>query len=177
MDPGDFFYLGKVIKTHGIHGELSGFVDADDPLIYSELHGVFLNLKDGYIPYVIEKISIDEKGYCIMKFQGIDIIDTAKKLTGKQMYLPLTMLPPLEGNNFYFHEVKGFQVIDAVHGNIGIILGIIENPRQSLLQIDFHGQEILIPIHDNIIVNVRRSEKIIDIHAPNGLIDIYLDKP
>jgi len=176
MNPGDFFYLGKVVKTHGIHGELSGFVDADDPLIYSELHAVFIQLKEGLIPFVIERISMDEKGFCIIKLKGIDSIDSAKKITSKQMYLPLSMLPALEGSNFYFHEVKGFRARDAQLGFIGTIVGVIEHPRQSLLQIDFNGNEILIPIHDDIILNVDRLEKIIDIHAPDGLIDVYIDK-
>jgi 16S rRNA processing protein RimM len=176
MNPSDFFYLGKVVKTHGIHGELSGFVDADDPLIYSELHAVFIQLKEGLIPFVFERISIDEKGYSIFKVKGIDTIEAAKKLTGKPMFLPLSMLPALNGSNFYYHEVKGFRVKDTQYGFIGTIIGVIEHPRQSLLQIDFNGDEVLIPIHDDIILNVDRVEKIIEITAPEGLIEVYLDK-
>lgn len=175
-DTGDFFYLGKVVKTHGIDGELSGFVDADDPLNYCSLHGVFIKTKHGLIPYVFEELSVEPNGYCLIRLNGIDTIEKAKRFVNKEMYLPLSMLPELTGNRFYFHEITGYTVSDKQHGSIGIITGVIEHTIQPLLQVDQNGTEILIPIHDDIILEVDKLKKIIYIAAPEGLIDIYLNK-
>ncbi len=171
----DFFYLGKVVKTHGIHGELSGFVDADDPLVYSQLHGVFIRTKQGIIPHLIESINIDDKGYFILCIEGVDSIEKAKKFIGKEMYLPLSMLPPLGGNNFYFHEIIGFSVVDSISGHLGEVTGVLEHTRQPLMEINHNGTEILIPIHDDIITKVDRDSSTIYITAPEGLIDVYLN--
>ncbi|MCX6266534.1 MAG: ribosome maturation factor RimM, partial [Bacteroidetes bacterium] len=88
--------------------------------------------------------------------------------------LPITELPTLKGNQFYFHEIVGFQVVDQNHGNIGRIEDILELPHQSLFQIRYGEKEILIPIVDDIIQKVDRRKKLLMIEAPSGLIEIYL---
>jgi 16S rRNA processing protein RimM len=83
-------------------------------------------------------------------------------------------LPPLEGNKFYFHEIIGFEVIDSEKGNIGKILGVYENAPQPLLSIDCEGKEILLPIIDEVILNVDRQAKQMSVKSPEGLIELYL---
>jgi 16S rRNA processing protein RimM len=90
------------------------------------------------------------------------------------MYKPIAGLPVLKGKHFYYHEIKGFQVVDQNHGNIGVIDDILELPHQSLFQIRHGEKEILIPIVDEIIQKVDRRKKLLLIEAPAGLIEIYL---
>ena len=84
------------------------------------------------------------------------------------------MLPKLEGNRFYFHEVRGFKVVDSVYGDIGVLQEVIEYPAQPLFQVMKNGTEILIPVIDEVIDRVDRELKTLYITAPNGLIDLYL---
>jgi 16S rRNA processing protein RimM len=104
----------------------------------------------------------------------VNTAEDAAVYTGREMYLPLDSLPPLKGKKFYYHEVKGFTVIDTVHGRIGTLVKVMDLPRQSLLQIAFNDKEILVPLVDEVIVKVDRKKKELHIHAPEGLIDIYL---
>lgn len=99
----------------------------------------------------------------------------AQALAGHDLYLPLDLLPELTGNQFYFHEVTGFKVIDVEKGEIGIIQSIIEYPAQPLFSIMNGDKEILIPVIDPIIKKVDREQRTITIEAPNGLIDLYLE--
>jgi 16S rRNA processing protein RimM len=98
----------------------------------------------------------------------------AKNLVKAELYLPLSFLPPLTGNKFYFYEVIGFEVIDKEKGNIGKCVGFMEVSHQPIMQIDFYGTEILIPAVDEIFETVDRENRTITINAPEGLIDIYL---
>ena len=95
-------------------------------------------------------------------------------LVGHEVYLPLTLLPKLEGNKFYFHEVVGFSVIDEQKGDIGTLASVIDHPAQPLFQVMKNGIEILIPVIDPVIKRVDREHKTLFIEAPNGLIDLYL---
>jgi 16S rRNA processing protein RimM len=174
IETSDFFYLGKVVKTHGIEGELSGFVEADDPLVYSSLHGAFIKTRQGLLPFIFEQFTIDNRGYFLLKIKGIDLPEEAGRFVNKEIYLPLDMLPKLSGNKFYFHEVQGFKVVDQHHGFIGTITGVIEHTAQVLLQIEFQGKEILLPVHDDILLLVDRESKSIQVNTPEGLIDIYM---
>jgi 16S rRNA processing protein RimM len=81
----------------------------------------------------------------------------------------------LEGNKFYFHEVIGFEVEDEEKGRIGVIEGVYENTRTPLLSIMFNGKEILMPVIDEVILDVNREAKLMKIKAPQGLIDLYIE--
>jgi 16S rRNA processing protein RimM len=168
----DYFYLGVVTKTFGYKGQVVIYLDTDEPEKYKTLDAVFVNEEDEMLPYMIEEFIYKGANQAIVQFADIDG-EAAKNLVRSQLYLPLSFLPPLTGNKFYFHEVIGFEVIDKEKGNIGKCVDFIEISRQPIMQIDFNGKEILIPAVDEIFETVDRKNKTITINAPEGLIDIY----
>jgi 16S rRNA processing protein RimM len=170
----DFYYLGKILKTHGNKGQVMVHLDVDDAETYTNLESVYLDLHGERIPFFIASLEVKHNRKAVVRFQDFDTLEDAESLQGLEMYLPVTELPALKGNQFYYHEIKGFQVIDSNHGNIGVISDILELPHQSLFQIHFGEKEILIPIVDEIIRKVDRRKKLLMIEAPAGLIEIYL---
>lgn len=172
MKKEELFYLGKIIKTKGLKGEVKAYLDVDNPKEYHQLEAVFLEKKQDLIPYIIEKI-FTEQNIATIKFKDIESIEEAEKLINCLLYLPLEMLPRLKGNKFYYHEITGFTVIDVIHGNIGIIKGVLDLPNNILFQVDRDGTEILIPLNDDVIQKVDRKKKTILIKAPEGLLEIY----
>lgn len=173
MNTADYYYLGYVVKTIGNKGMLRIQLDTDNPAHYQNLKEVFVAINDQLVKYPIREITLsDEKAN--IAFNNIDDTEIAKMLQGCSLYLPLKNLPKLKGNKFYFHEVKNFQVHDQKHGLVGKIQTVIDQTSQPILQIDFEGKEILIPVTDEIILNVDRKKQRMDINAPEGLIEIYL---
>ncbi|HOI31775.1 MAG: ribosome maturation factor RimM [Bacteroidales bacterium] len=174
MNKEDCFYFGKVIKTHGLEGELSIRIDADDPMAYTTIEFLLVEKNKKLIPFYLKAFRLlNNKAY--VAFEDINHIDEARNFTGSLLYLPLKFLPTLSGNKFYFHEVEGFTVTDQVFGEIGQIKTVLEYPNQALLQV-FHGEkEVLIPIQDEIILEVNRKKKHLLIDAPEGLIEMYLN--
>ena len=108
-----------------------------------------------------------------IKFEGVDSEKEAKELLKKDLFLPLDMLPKLEGNQFYYHEVTGFSVIDQFDTKIGTIKTVNDSGPQPLFVIDSNGNEILIPIHDDFIKELDRKSKRIFLDLPEGLLDIF----
>ncbi|MDL2297419.1 ribosome maturation factor RimM [Bacteroidales bacterium OttesenSCG-928-B11] len=171
----DFFYLGVITKPFGFKGQLFVYLDTDRPESYQNLDAVFIDLDGELIPYMIESFQLRNGNQAVISFQDLDA-DEAKDLIKCELYLPLNMLPPLSGNQFYFHEVIGFHVVDAHHGDIGIISDFIDLSQQPIMQINLNNTEILIPAVDEFIKKLDRENKIMYIEAPDGLIDIYLGK-
>ncbi len=169
----DFYYLGKVLKTFGNKGQVMVNLDVDDPEDYLEMESVFLDLEGERVPFFIETLELKNKRKAIIRFQDVTTLEDAEVYIGREMYLPVSILPPLKGDQFYFHEVIGFKVLDSRHGDIGILVNILPLPHQSLLQITKGKREILIPLVDEIIQQVDRNTKTIFITAPEGLIEIY----
>lgn len=172
MTKEECYQLGKITKPFGFKGQVVMFLDVDCPDDYAELDSAFIDIKGNLVPYFF-KIENINGNKAIATFEELKP-EEAQALVGHEMYLPLDMLPKLTGNQFYFHEVVGFRVIDEEHGDIGVIQSIIEYPAQPLFQIDKDGTEILIPVIDPVIKNVNRMLKTITIDAPAGLIDLYL---
>ena len=174
MDRDDFFYLGKILKTNGRKGHLLIFLDVDDPVRYENLETVFIGIENDCIPFAIEELELKHKNTALIRFEDIQSNDDALIYVGHELYLPASMLPPLKGKKFYFHEIIGFTVIDKNHGNVGIITSIIDMPQQSLMQIKHGSKEILIPLVDKVLLKVDRQNKELYILAPEGLIEIYI---
>ncbi|MCX6232483.1 MAG: ribosome maturation factor RimM [Bacteroidetes bacterium] len=174
MKKEDCFYLGIITKPFGYKGELVCYFDVDDPYYYENLDSVLIDLGKELVPFLIESIRLNNN-HAYIVFQDVKA-DAALTLIKKELYLPLQRLPKLKGNKFYFHEVLGFEVIDSIKGNIGKIEKIMDHPAQPILQIlHANGKEILIPIAEDIIINVDRKNKQISLQAPEGLIDLYLE--
>ena len=168
------FYVGKIVKTHGLKGEVTLRIDNEQFDDIEELNYFLLDVNEQLIPYFIEDIAYHSNKAFVL-FQDLKTLEAANQFVGKSAYLPLDLLPEKEGNDFYSHEVVGYLVVDEEKGEIGNVNEIIEYPTQSIIQIINDGKEILIPIHDDILKDVNRDEKKIYIKAPNGLIDMYLE--
>ena len=175
-DKNDYFTLGHITKTVGMKGELAFFLDVDFPQKYKNLESVFVEINGDLLPFFISRIQI-KKNTAMVFLEGIDNLERANELAKSTLFLPLKSLTPLKGKNFYFHEIIGFKVIDNTNGDIGTVDTILEFPQQNILQIKNGNKEILIPVRNEFIQKVDRENKIIEISAPNGLIDLYLDKP
>ena len=90
--------------------------------------------------------------------------------------MPLDLLPKLEGDKFYYHEVIGFTIKDKNFGEVGVIKAINDSTAQALFEIDRNGVEILIPMNDEFIVKVDKPNKTIEVETPEGLIELYLEE-
>ncbi|MBE9480488.1 MAG: 16S rRNA processing protein RimM [Bacteroidetes bacterium] len=173
MNKNDFFYLGRIVKAYGKKGELNVVLDTDNPENYKDLKSVFLDLKGNLIPYFIENIQI-KNNKAIIKLKDVLTPEIAEMFVNAEIFLPLDQLPKLTGNNFYYHDIIGYTIIDKNYGSIGKVEKVLDLPQQAILQIKYKNKEILVPITDEIIKIVDRNNKQIKIEAPEGLIEIYL---
>lgn len=148
----DCFYLGKIAKKFSFKGEVLVYLDTDEPELYTELESMFVEINGHLVPFFIEKASLHKEKFLRTQFEDVDSEDAADDIVGKDVYLPLTMLPTLEGNKFYYHEVVGFDAIDQRLGNFGTILRISDNGVQALFEVQKDDAVILIPLIDEFII-------------------------
>ena len=174
MKKEDCFYLGKIVKKYSFKGEVLAKLDTDEPELYENLDAIFMDLRGNLVPFFIESSQLHKSDLLRIKFEDVDTEADADALIKTQLYLPLELLPKLEGNKFYYHEVIGFTIKDSNYGEVGIVKGINDTTAQALFEIDRAGTEILIPMNDEFIVNVDRKTKTIEVNTPEGLIDLYL---
>lgn len=175
MKKEECFNLGKITRLFGTKGELTLVLDVDDPNDYLNLKLFYADFDGELIPFFIEKLTIKNGTSVTIKLIDIDEPKAAGALVNRLLYLPLEQLPKLNEDQFYYHEIIGYKIIDDVLGETGTIKDVLEFPMQEILQIDHNGKEILLPISDELISKVDRENKILYISAPEGLIELYLE--
>jgi len=171
----DCFKLGSIARLHSFKGEVSIFLDVDDPQDFNNLESVFVEYDNKLIPFFIEDIKIRNKGFAVVKFDGLNSEKKALRFLKCALYLPLEMLPEREDDNYYDFEIKNFTVIDSIHGNIGTINTVLDNKVNPLIEIQNGDIEILIPKLDEFINEIDWDTKTMYITAPEGLIDMYIN--
>ena len=172
MLPEDFYYLGKITKVFGLKGEVVVCLDTDEPEKYHQMESVFLLIGEEPVPFLVESVKVKNRSQLIVKFRDI-ASEEAGSYVDTVLCLPLSSLPPLEGNKFYYHEIIGFQMTDEKAGPIGVCEEVLEYPHQALFRIVSGEREVLVPIVDAFIRQVDRISRTIHLSLPEGLLEIY----
>ncbi|MFK8298297.1 ribosome maturation factor RimM [Capnocytophaga cynodegmi] len=170
----DCFYVGTIVSKFSFKGEVLVKLDSDDPELYENLESVFIALGNNLVPFFVEKCSLHKSDLLRIKFEDVENESDADALLKHKLYLPLSFLPKLSGNKFYYHEVIGFTMEDIEYGYVGTITGVNDSTSQALFEVKNNDKEILIPMNDEFLEKVDRKNKKIIVKTPEGLIDLYL---
>ncbi|MET3025208.1 ribosome maturation factor RimM [Flavobacterium sp. UW10123] len=170
----DCFYLGKIAKKFSFKGEVLVYLDTDEPELYENLESVFVEHNKHLVPFFIEKSSLHKNDFLRVSFEDVNTEEDADALIGNGVYLPLSMLPKLTGNKFYYHEVIGFEIEDKRLGVFGKITSINDSSAQPLFEVLNGEVEILIPMIDQFLVKIDRENKKVIMDLPEGLVEMYL---
>ncbi|QDA60970.1 ribosome maturation factor RimM [Hymenobacter jejuensis] len=173
----DCYLLGSIVKPHGLKGLMVAFLDVDELDTYRKMKSVFLELPTApgkLTSFGVERVQPQTDDRALLKLQGIDTIEAAEPLRNANLYRALEELPALGEDQFYFHDVIGYVVVDEQLGELGIVEAFYELPQQDLMAMRYKGKEVLIPVVDELISHADEDEKKIYVNLPEGLLDIYL---
>ncbi|MCE7064257.1 ribosome maturation factor RimM [Dyadobacter sp. CY326] len=175
MTQDNCYLLGYIVRTHGTSGNVVIFLDVDYPEEYAELDAVYVEIKGELVPYFIESVNLQKQANAIVKFEDINTIEKAQALVGSSLYLSLDDLEELGNEEFYYHEIKGFAVVDKTLGELGIVRKVYSLNGQDLIAMDYQGVEVLIPTAADIVLHADKENKQLMVNLPEGLLDVYLD--
>ncbi|MDN3678135.1 ribosome maturation factor RimM [Flavobacterium paronense] len=170
----DCFYLGKIAKKFSFKGEVLLYLDTDEPELYENMESVFVEFNKNLVPFFIENSSLHKNDFLRVQFEDVDSEEEADSILNCDVYLPLSILPKLSGNKFYFHEVIGFEIEDKRLGVFGKIVSINDTTAQPLFEVLNGNVELLIPMIDHFLVEIDRKNKKVVMDLPEGLIEMYL---
>ena len=168
----DCFFLGTVVAKYSFKGEVLIKLDTDDPETYLSLQSFLLEDESRLIPCFTTKVQLHKPQLLRVSIEGVKSEKQADLMIGKSVYLPLNQLPKLDEDQFYFHEIIGFEVIDSLQGQIGTITGVNDRSSQVLLEVEYNYRQILIPLVDELIQQLDKQKKQLYLSIPEGLLDL-----
>ena len=176
MTKDDCYQLGYVVKVHGTKGAVVIFLDVDTPLEYYEMESVFIERDNQLVPFFIEKFEqTNQPDKLITHFEEINTIENANSLKGSKLFLPLSQLPVLNEDQFYYHEVINFDIIDRKLGKIGIIDKIVEMPSNDMILFFINDREIMIPLQEPLYEKIDKKNGNVYVNLPEGYLDIFVE--
>lgn len=179
-------YIGYFTKLYGTDLGLLLNVAEDvpeqhtEPTVTDNLH-IGVEIDGQLVPFFVQKDSwmirhAQQSRQVKIHLDCLNTEEEARELINCPVYLPLCFIQDTEANtqDTDLSAFTGFQVVDQQHGYIGILEDVMILPQQSLLQVFYEGQEILIPAETEFIEGIDTDNKIIYIVSPEGLIDLFL---
>jgi 16S rRNA processing protein RimM len=167
-DPG-FLVLGRVVKAHGIRGEvkMASFASAWAP--FRTLTTCWLGPPDGpFQPYRLERGQ--EVGRAVvLKLGGVDSLEVAASLVGYTVAVPRAEAPPLPEGAFYHFDILGMEVVDGSR-RLGSVCEILETPAHDVYVIQGPAGEWMLPATRSHIRQIDLAARRIEIEPLAGLV-------
>lgn len=167
--------IGYTRKAYGVRGELRVQVEPRylEDLLHAEF--VFLELPDGLVPFRIASVRMDR--WPVLKLEDVDERREAVWLTSRPLLLAEKDLIPderrrLEVETLAFAWAEGYTLVDLSRGVVGPIEEVREFPQQEMAVVLREGRELLIPLHDALIVRVDEERRELVMDLPEGLLDL-----
>ena len=167
-----YFKIGKLAASTGLKGELVLQHSLGKKTTLKGLEAIFLEeKKDSFIPYFLQSAKIRNEKETVIKLEGVDIVEAARKLTPKEVWLTEEDFEKFAARSSPI-AMLGFTIINDGE-ELGEILEVIEQPHQILCSILLNGKEALIPIHAESLEKVDQKKRKVYVTLPDGLLEIY----
>lgn len=163
--------VGRLLKPHGVCGEITALVTADVDL--SELSCILLRLDGIYVPFFIASVRPKSAETDLLTLDGISDDSKASALCPTEIFALVSELPADEDTEgFYASDLIGFEAM-ADGNDFGKITGIDDTTENYLFIIETPGGEKrMIPVTDEFIDDIDQARRIISFSLPEGLIDL-----
>ena len=146
--PPDRLVVGRVLRPHGIKGELSVEVLSDAPERFAP--GVELGVgdPDGPEPLRTAVVAASRRhlGRLLLSLEGVEDRDAADRYRGAWLSIPVTEARPLEPDEFWPHQLVGLAVVDHQGRERGRVADVVPGAAHDLLSVQLPGgASVLVP--------------------------------
>ena len=170
----EVYRIGVFNKPHGVRGELQ-FTFTDD--IFDRVEADYLVcLMDGIlVPFYIEEYRFRSDNAALMKLEGVDTAEQARRFTNVEVYFPISHAEEMDSGELSWDFFVGFRVEEIHHGVLGEVIDVDTTTMNTLFVVtDTAGNEMLIPACEEFITDMDVSHRVVTMNLPQGLVDMSL---
>ncbi|MCV7300423.1 ribosome maturation factor RimM [Mycobacterium barrassiae] len=166
--------VGRVVKAHGITGEVVVDVRTDDPDIrFAPGASLRARAKGGTERRFVVESARPHGGRLLIRLDGVADRDGADALRGTLFVVDTSELPPIdEPDEFYDHQLEGLQVRTTDGEAVGTVAEVLHTAAGELLSVRTGEREVLVPFVEAIVTSVSLTDQVIEIDPPEGLLEL-----
>lgn len=164
--------IGRIVNTHGIRGELKIVSETDFPERFETGSFLFIvDTQDKQTPVKVQSARLHKNMY-IVKFEQFGNINEVEKYKGSLLKMEEKYQQPLEEGEYYYHEIIGCKVITEEGQELGAVSEILTPGANDVWVVNRpQGKELLLPVIDDVVLEVDVASKTIRIHLMEGLLE------
>ncbi len=167
-----FLRVGVISSTHGVRGEVKVYPTTDDPARFQQLKKVLLDTGKERISLEIDGVKFF-KNLVILKFRGLDSIETVERYKGMDLYVSREDAVPLAENENFIADLIGMEVLTDEGNSLGVLSDVMETGANDVYVVRTpEGKELLLPAIRDCILEVNVEEKRMLVHVLEGLLDL-----
>lgn len=168
--------VGRIARAHGNRGQV--IVDSHTDFPEERFKpGSVLHVRKGE---ATESLTIESvrfhRGRPIIGLAGVDTMDAAEALAGRELRVRPETLQSLPAGSFYHHDLIDCSVVTSDGALIGRVTSVEGNSAGSRLVVQGRAGEILIPLAEGICVEVDVAGRKIVVAPPEGLLELNVTK-
>ena len=168
------FHIGRIIKTHGVHGQLSVSSDLklSEPEEWPEW--VFLDIDGGLVPFRTDPDGMmwRDHRHIVIGLDDYHSQDDVTRFIGYDLWFPKDWESIIIGSEKSVSPFLGFILMDDSGRELCKIEEYIDLPNNPLFKIIVKGEEVLIPAREEWIIEQDDNACRIVMDLPDGLVDL-----
>ena len=166
--------VGRIVRPHGVRGELAVEVRTDDPELRLAAGAVLATEPAAAGPLTVARTHW-HSGRLLVKFESVEDRNAAEQLRGTLLLVDAADLEDLaDPDEFRDHQLIGLTVIAPGDEDVGTVADVLHF-GQDLLVVAGRGKragaEIMIPFVSAIVTDVDLAAGLMRIDPPVGLLD------
>ena len=158
--------IGQVLKSNGRDGELlvsfSGIapedIDLEEP--------VFIEFDGLPVPFYFEALSQRGNSRALVRLTGVHSLTDADELAGAVLYAEDDLYEDEE------EDLTGWTVLDADGTKVGTVSAHEDIPGNPCIWVETGHGESLLPLREELVLDVDETEKTLRMEIPKGLLDL-----
>lgn len=162
MEKKAFIPAGKIVNTHGVAGEIKIEVWLDSPEFLKKFKRIYAEGKE--LALLSGRV---HKGFLIAKLEGVDDLNAAMALKGREISIAREDARLPKGA-YFLQDIIGARVVDEEGNEIGILKEVMERPASNIYLVEGE-QEHMIPAVPEFILHTDADQGVITVRLIEGM--------
>lgn len=164
-----FLAVGRVIKPHGVRGEVRVQLMTDVPERFEWLEAIYVGEANPR-RVAIESVRYHQD-FVLLKLAGYPSRTEAEQLRGELLQVLESEAVPLEEDEYYLHQLLDLEVVTDDDRNIGRLVEVLETGANNVFVVDGPNGQLLLPDIPDVIKEIDIENGRMVITPLDGLID------
>ena len=158
--------IGQVLKSNGRDGELLVSFVGIAPEDIDLQEPVFIEFDGLPVPFYFESFTQRGNSRALVRLTGVHDLTDADELAGAALYADDDLYEDEE------MDLTGWTVLDADGTKAGTVTAHEDIPGNPCIWVETGHGEVLIPLHEELVLEVDEQKETLRMVIPEGLLDL-----